>query len=406
MKKIAKLLLFVLLFGTIAVLAVSLAACNGGNKFVIYNCADYIDEEILSEFEDYYKEKTGQKIKVVYSTFDTNEEMLTKMDSGAAVDVICPSEYAIQRLIEKGYVQKINKENISTIGNVNQDLYNTTKRVFSALDTEAKNINDYYVPYMWGTVGIVYNEQTVTNADLANDWGLLWNEAGNSALTKQIYLKDSIRDTYLTAVLYLKHAGALPAKYSEYTTQQLINCTDDEMISAVEAALKTQKSQLKNYEVDNGKEDLAKGSGEVCLCWSGDAFYAIDLAEELGTNGVTLAYYEPEFTNLFIDGWVVSSGCTNVTAAELFIEFLCRPDTAMKNAMYIGYTSGVSQAAIRESAEAKAIIEENGYNVEEYLSDPYIFPDASASKYGIMMDFGSRESSVVTMWQRVKAAKA
>jgi spermidine/putrescine transport system substrate-binding protein len=287
--------------------------------------------------------------------------------------------------------------------NINMGIYENTEGVFGK---EISNFNDYFVPYMWGTLGILYNADVVTEEDLATSWGLLWNENNNPALVKKILMKDSIRDTYAAAVLYLKHKNELPNGYQDYSIADLINCTDKAMLVAAEAALIAQKSVIAGYEVDFGKDDLIEERNYVCLSWSGDAIYAI---EEAAAVGVNLAYFVPEIegveaSNVWFDGWVIPKTCKNTRAAQMFIDFLCRPEVAMANAMEILYTSAVDSAVLMESEEAIAILEDCEYDAEEFFTDTNIYPDPSSAGLGVMTDFGEDNENMVSMWERVKAS--
>ena len=212
MKKTAKIFSLLLAILMLAASLALFAACGDSydEEITVYNWEDYIysKTELQNDFNEYYKVKTGKTVKVNYSTFDTNETMLTNIINGdAVVDVIAPSEYAIEKLLQHDLLEKIDKTKVSTISNVNSAIYEAVREVFGTFTTdggETVDITDYFVPYMWGTLGILYNADVVTEADLAKGWGLLWNENGNEALNGKIFMKDSIRDSYCAAVMYLK----------------------------------------------------------------------------------------------------------------------------------------------------------------------------------------------------------
>ena len=185
MKKTGKLILCVIVCALFV--AAALTACvqdepADQKQLIVYNWADYIDEEIIKDFEEEYG------IKVTYSTFDTNETMLTKIEqAGEVVDLICPSEYAIQRLMQGGYLQKIDTSKLSTYSNVDQRIYDKVNSVFTGISVpevgDSESMSDYFVPYMWGTLGILYNTDVVTEADIAEGYGILWNKAEANTLT-------------------------------------------------------------------------------------------------------------------------------------------------------------------------------------------------------------------------------
>ena len=226
MKRIFSLSLVLLLLT--AVLFSGIAGCSFAEEpdetLVIYNWGDYIDEDIEEEFEEYYESVTGKKLDIVYSTFETNEIMLTTVEKGEEViDLVCPSEYAIQKLMEGGYLQKLDYSKISTYQNVESDIYDKVNEVFTHINVpgvgEDERMADYFVPYMWGTLGILYNADVVTEADLAEGYGLLWNSALNPELSEKILMKDSIRDSYVAAVMRLKELDRLPAGYETLSVQ-------------------------------------------------------------------------------------------------------------------------------------------------------------------------------------------
>ena len=407
MKRIFSLSLVLLLLS--AVLFSGIAGCSFAEEpdetLVIYNWGDYIDEDIEEEFEEYYESVTGKKLDIVYSTFETNEIMLTTVEKGEEViDLVCPSEYAIQKLMEGGYLQKLDYSKISTYQNVESDIYDKVNEVFTHINVpgvgEDERMADYFVPYMWGTLGILYNADVVTEADLAEGYGLLWNSALNPELEEKILMKDSIRDSYVAAVMRLKELDRLPAGYETLSVQELINTVDDTLLQAVEQILLEQSDALKGYEVDFGKAQMTSNRAYVDLAWSGDALWAME-------DGENLDYFVPEIGgNIWFDGWVMLKDAQNVKAAYMFIDYVCRPDIAMRNAMAIGYTSAVDKDVFMASEEALAILEENEYDAEEFFGDERRYPDIkSNANLGVMKDFGERNASTIEMWERVKSSK-
>lgn len=409
-----KILAILIVLSTCILFVLPLTACTGADEtLVVYNWEEYIDESVLDTFCEYYEEKTGKSIEVVYSKYDTNETMLTKIMNGdASIDVMCPSEYAIEKLLKADKIEKIDKdeEKYPYLANVIGDIYTKVDKVFGEFDIngEKVSINDYYVPYMWGTLGILYNADVISERQAKDaGWGLLWNKTDIEGLDGNIYMKDSIRDAYAAAVMYAKEENRLPSGNEGFLADKLINDTSADMLTVAETMLLAQREHLKGYEVDFGKSDLACGIGYVDLAWSGDAMYAV---EELGPEeGTNLAYFVPEIgSNIWFDGWVVTKASQNKEAATEFINFLCRPDIAMLNAMEIGYTSAVSEQAIRESEgtdeDGIAVITECEYDVDEFFEDEMRYPDINDEKLGVMKDFGESNKTLVSMWERVKAA--
>lgn len=408
MKKTAKLISLLLACLMLAASLALFAACGGkyDEEITVYNWDDYIysQRDLQNDFNEYYKAKTGKTIKVNYSTFDTNETMLAKVMNGdAVVDVIAPSEYAIEKLLQNDLLEKIDKSKVSTMSNVNESIYEVVRSVFGTFTTnggETVDITEYFVPYMWGTLGILYNADVVTQADLDKGWGLLWNENGNEALNGKIFMKDSIRDSYCAAVMYLKEYDMLPDAHNNKSVQELMNTNDDAMLAAVEQLLTRQKTVLKGYEVDFGKQEMITEKGLVDLAWSGDALYAIEEAEAT-SSAPRLDYFVPDVGgNVWFDGWVVPKNAKNKEAANYFIAFLNEPEIAMSNMLEIGYTSAVDKTVLQSNQAALALLAEAEYDVDEFFADARRYPEITEN-LGVMKDFGARNDVVVAMWERV-----
>lgn len=408
MKKTAKLISLLLACLMLAASLALFAACGGkyDEEITVYNWDDYIysQRDLQNDFNEYYKAKTGKTIKVNYSTFDTNETMLAKVMNGdAVVDVIAPSEYAIEKLLQNDLLEKIDKSKVSTMSNVNESIYEVVRSVFGTFTTnggETVDITEYFVPYMWGTLGILYNADVVTQADLDKGWGLLWNENGNEALNGKIFMKDSIRDSYCAAVMYLKEYDMLPDAHKNKSVQELMNTNDDAMLAAVEQLLTRQKTVLKGYEVDFGKQEMITEKGLVDLAWSGDALYAIEEAEAT-SSAPRLDYFVPDVGgNVWFDGWVVPKNAKNKEAANYFIAFLNEPEIAMSNMLEIGYTSAVDKTVLQSNQAALALLAEAEYDVDEFFADARRYPEITEN-LGVMKDFGARNDVVVAMWERV-----
>ncbi len=401
-----RFLLTILLVVMLVTFVLPLVACDkeeddgvaNDGVFTVYNCEDYIDEDTLSEFEDWYFEKYGKKITVNYVTYDTNETMLTKvMNNDANVDVICTSEYAIQKLYNNDMLYPIDKtEGMNTI---NQGIYAMVEKKFG------KDFSNYLVPYMYGTLGILYNKDIFDEYGInieEEGWSILWNPNNYEILNKMILMKDSIRDTFAAGVLYLKEQDRLPDVYSDYSVEDLINCTEKELVDAVSEALIEQKTALKKYEVDFGKDDLVALKAYVDLAWSGDAMYAIEEAEGYGVN---LDYYVPEVgANVWFDGWFIPKSTTKREVANAWIEFCSIPSVSVRNMIYVGYSSAVDQEVLKADEEVLSLLEDNDYDIEEFFSWEVRYPDISNPDFGMMADYGDANTRMTIMWETVKAA--
>ena len=279
----------------------------------VFNWEDYIDESVLAQFE----EETG--IKVNYMRFTDNEEMVISVESNpGAFDVVFPSEYMVERLINKGLLAEINFDNIPNFSNIREDLKNPSYDAGNA----------HSVPYMWGTLGILYNTKLVDEADVQT-WKVLWNEK----YAGQILMMDSLRDTMGLALRALDASNSM-------------NSTDYTQLKAAADLLKDQKAagMVKAYGLDEFKDKMVAGEGALAVVCSGDAEYAIELNEDL-------AYVVPqEGSNIWVDCAVIPVSAKNKENAEKFIDFLCRPEIAAANVEEIGYCSP-NEAAIEMMGE-------------------------------------------------------
>lgn len=431
MKKKLSLILLVAILACLLLSA--FAGCNsndesGGkntDKLVIYNWEDYIEPELLDEFKAYYKSVTGINLKITYTTFDTNETMLTKLIQGdATVDLIAPSEYAIERLMTKDLLlsltdlkQKYISQNakyancFDNIGNGKDGNYGTVdKNVLDTINAEfaaikvgdnSRAMTDYMTPYMWGTLGILFNPSYISRAEVEKyGYGVLWNRGKNKNINGKILVKDSVRDTYCAAVLYMYEYGLLPEKYQSYNIQGLINCTESEMTEAAEKVLTEQREFISGYEVDFGKDDMINKTAYVDLAWSGDALWAIEEAEAVG---MELDYVAPSVgANLWFDGWCIPKCSPNNLAALMFIDFMNAPENAIRNSMAIGYTCAVDKDILKATPAVTDILKSNDYDIDDYFDDERRYPDFSG-EFAVMHDFGNANDAVVAMWERAKA---
>lgn len=368
------------------------------NTLYIYNWEDYISEDVIKNFEKFYEKKNGKKVSVIYTTFDTNETMITKVTKdSASVDLICPSEYAIEKLSKMNFLENISnlRSQYATenLDNIDENILNKVRENFGS------EFTDYMVPYMWGTLGILYNKQVIKNIHELG-WGVLWNIKNNPELHNKILLKDSIRDTYAATLFYLKEQNKLPEKYDTMSIQKLINTVDNNLIKLVEKELVAQRKIISGYEVDFGKEDLINKFAYADLAWSGDAIWAISEAPE-----GQLDYYVPTIgSNVWFDGWIIPKNAQHKKTAIEFLDFICKPENAVQNSMHIGYTSAVKKELIQGNEIALELIKENYDDVEAFFSNEIRYPTIG-DNLGIMRDFGKKNTAVVQMWERVKAGK-
>lgn len=279
------------------------------NELYVYNWGEYIDEDVIRQFE----EETG--IHVVYDLFETNEEMYPVIEAGAIqYDVVCPSDYMIQRMAENGLLAEISWDNVPNVSNIDP----TYMEWSEAFDPG----NLYSVPYCWGTVGILCNAERLEElgVPIPTKWADLWDPR----LSGEILMQDSVRDAFMVA---LKSLG-----YS-------LNSVDPAELNEAKDLLLAQKPLVQAYVVDQVRDKMLNGEAAVGVIYSGELLYLQEETEALNLD-YHLQYVLPEEgTNLWIDSWVIPWNARNKENAEAWINFLCRPDIAKKNFEYITYAT-------------------------------------------------------------------
>lgn len=371
---------------------------------------DYEDEEndiyegsVVEEFEKYCKETLGKNVKVEYSTVGTNEEMYTKINlNKESYDLVCPSEYMIQKMISENMLEPLDRTNnkMQTYDeNVSAYIADLFKRTKIDKDDDSSALYNYAACYMWGTMGFIYNPEFVDTEDVKN-WSAVWMDKYKNKFT----IKDSVRDSYVLAIGYaysneLKEYAnelkksltgdpekdeQLEAEYNAKITD-LFNSVSDESIEKSGKALSELASKLYGYEVDSGKKDMAAGKIWINFAWSGDAVYAMDFAEdptEVGDKTAELYYVVPEEgSNIFFDGWVMPKGA-KVDLAQEFINFVSTPHYAQRNMDYIGYTTSIASDEIFENVvanygyESESVTEKDGafFATDEDGNEIEVFP--------------------------------
>ena len=349
-KHLSKFLCFLL----VAISLFTLTSCKkeessyDKNVLRIYNWQDYIDDGLdddgnkvrLSVTElwqqDFYN-RTGRNVEVVYDTFETPEIMLNQIKTGKEFDLICPSDYTIQKMLKEDMLEPFDEGALD-------DGY--LKHVSPYLKDlfEENGWTNYAACYMWGTLGLIYNTDVISEEDVMH-WKVMWDEKYKG----QISTKDSVRDTYFMGVMYIYQeelieyrnqfiTGAITSEEYNKKINEIANFTDDATLRKVEEELKKLKQNIFGLEVDSGKSDIVTGKIAMNLAWSGDAVYSMDLADE---EGITLAYSVPEEgSNVWFDGWCMPKGA-NKELAQDFINFVAKPEIAALNMSKIGYTTSI-----------------------------------------------------------------
>lgn len=339
--------------------AVTLRICNweeyidtgdwGEDETIDLPSGDIIGQNsMIQDFEEWYEETYGVKVNVEYSTFGTNEDLYNMLTLGDTFDLVCPSEYMFMKLISEDRLVPLSDHffdksdpNNYYINGVSPYLQN----IFETKDINGEPWADYAAGYMWGVTGIVYNPEEVTKEE-ASTWTIL----NNPDFKRRVTIKDSVRECYFAAVGALEHDLLTSDDFIndpdyQQKLEDVMNDTSPEMIARVQDWLQSMKNNVYSFETDSGKADMITGKVLANYQWSGDAVYTMDQADE---DDYKLDFAIPEeSTNIYFDGWVmlrsgIGNDAAKQQAAEAFINFISRPDNAIRNMYYIGYTSFIS----------------------------------------------------------------
>lgn len=306
------------------------------------------ENSMIQDFEQWYQDTYGKKVRVEYSTFGTNEELYSQLNLGNVYDLVCPSDYMIMKLLKENKLEPLSKDFFDTENENNYYVKGVSpyiNGVFEENQIDGKPWADYAAGYMWGITGMVYNPEEVTEEE-ASTWAIL----ENPKFYRQVTIKDNVRDAYFPTLAILNRDQLLDPSFrnsANYETQlsAIMNDTRKETIDEAEEKLKEIRANVYSFETDSGKADMVSGKVVANLQWSGDGVYALDQAEE---DGFYLDWAVPEeCTNLWFDGWVmlksgIGQDAAKKQAAQAFINFLSRPDNAVRNMYYIGYTSAIA----------------------------------------------------------------
>lgn len=426
-----------------------LFSCNQNDPNVTYlkvlNSEDYIGDGLIEEFEK-QQSINGKKVKVIYETFDTMENMFNTLKTGKTkYDLVCASDYMVQKLVNLDLLDPIDYSNLPMY-NSNASPFIRKRLQEITWGKDAKKLDDYCVCYMWGTLGILYNP----NYHLLMDRGLepeqiiekmksydvLWD----TKFQKTISIKDSMRDTYAIGLIHSFREELDNAK-SDAERQKIFDYggEDDpnakEHIDIIKKDLLTLRNNIFGFEVDSGKEDMVTEKIGVDTAWSGDAVKSINSAEE--EKKLNLYYSVPEEgSNLWFDCWTVQKGA-NKELAYAFLDYLSTPEIAKQNVDVtvlkpdgeprgIGYTSAIAGDVMfnyyNDLYKASSGDESKEYNLNYFFNGTdegdykifantkYVgrqlsaqFPTKEEADYlMVMKDYGDNNDLILKMWEEVK----
>ena len=381
--------------------AVTLRVCNWEEYIDLGDWDETIDLEsgdiigensMVEDFEEWYYETYGKRVKVEYSTFGTNEDLYNMLTLGDVYDIVCPSEYMFMKLMAEGMLVPLSDEFFDETDENNYYTKGVSpyiREVFENHEINGESWAKYAAGYMWGITGIVYNPEVVSEEE-ASTWRIL----NNPKFKRQVTIKDNVRDSYFAAVGALKHDLLTSPEFSadpnyKQRLEEEMNDVSPETIKTVQDYLQDVKDNAYSFETDSGKADMITGKVVANYQWSGDAVYSLDQAEE---DDYILKFAVPEeSTNIYFDGWVmlksgIGDDAEKQHAAEAFINFNSRPDNAIRNMYYIGYTSvigGGDDTRIYEYADWCYGAEDDEENVVEYPLGYFFTGDNSDENYVI-----------------------
>ncbi|MBE6656243.1 MAG: spermidine/putrescine ABC transporter substrate-binding protein [Ruminococcaceae bacterium] len=350
--KYTLLTVFVLL--AVLVSAIPLSSCSSAEKLYLFNYGDYIDPDVYELFEEEYG------IRVVVDEYAAPEDMYAKFTSGtASYDLICSSDYMIEKLIAGGYLSEIDYENIPNFSNIDENQKNAQK----SFDAELK----YTVPHFWGTVGLLYNTETVDAEDVKS-----WDVLFSGEYSGRIIMPNSERDAMFTALKKLGYDA---------------NTKEKSELDAAAALLKEQKKDVQAYLLDEAaRVKLESGNADIAVIYNGEAYLAFE-------NNDKLDFVIPdEGTCIWQDAFAVPKDTKNKANAELFLNFLCREDIAKMNFEYIYYST--PNKAVTASLDA------------EILAETAIFPDVAVYHDAEVFKYLGKEIEeyYAELWKAIKSS--
>lgn len=502
-KTISKILAFL---PASLIATVSLVGCGGSDSDTVVlrvlNSADYIYEEdepenydddcdynsyflddegnykadMMDQFVDYMEEVYGQKVSYVYDTFDTNETMYNELMTGkSSYDIIVTSDYMVQKLISYDLIQPISEKGDYTdndeVKSIHENVSDYLWDIFDGIHPKNKDnnaplddvISKYSVPYMWGTVGVMYNPEFYSELetddviDLFSSWEALYSEETKNTFS----IKDSVRDVYAVSVVHafyesdikpLEEKLASDASYTEAQFNKdlndIFNRCDNETLEIIKEDMLALKANSFGFEVDSGKTDMVEGKVGANLAWSGDATWAITEAEMDYEKELYFSIPE-EGSNIWFDAFCIPTVSENKDVAVKFIDFMSQPTQAIQNMWSVGYTSAVNGPEILDyiyenydvrgqglegdeltealanadgtydltyffegSIDVSKVSELTGVNYDMVLLPiegvvgrtlTAQFPEAKdLSHLCVMDDFGTQNEAVLDMWEHVR----
>ncbi len=403
------------------------------------------ENSIVDDFTEWFNENHDFNVRVEYSTFGTNEDLYNRLSLGDAYDLVCPSDYMIMKLVDEDKVLPYS-ESFSD-ESVKENYY--ARYVSRYIDMDDDSIFSTYgwsgiaACYMWGTTGLVYNPDKLVNDEDINSLSILTDEN----YKKQLTIKDNVRDSYFAtlAMINEEKLSAISGENAGEEYSKILNDTSDETIAAAQEKLKEIKENVYSFETDSGKADMVTGKVVANYQWSGDSVFILDEADDDESNPYELWYSVPNgCSNLWFDGWVmlkdgIGGNAQKQIAAEAFVNFLSRPDNAIRNMNYIGYTSSIAGDTVFEYLKDNYGVEDDideadvyEYDLSHLFGEGYVLsadkntldigengeinrgrqlfaqypPKNIIDRCVVMLDFGDKLAAINKMWINVRCLDA
>lgn len=355
------------ILAVLLICVLTFTGCAGGNKnsdaiskygsdtLKVYNWGEYVGEDVIRSFEKQFG------VKVIYELFDSNEMMYTKIQTGESYDILVPSDYMIERLIQEDRLSKIDKSLIPNLSNLAEGVKN--------LPYDANN--DYSVPYFWGSVGIVYNHNNIPK-EVVEEQG--FNVLKNTDYKGKLYMYDSERDSFMVA---FKALG-----YSMNTENE------DEIDKAYEWLKELNDTMAPVYVTDEVIDNMANGAKDLAVVYSGDAAYILSENEDM-------SFYMPnEGTNIWSDAMVIPSNAPNPKLAHEFINYILSYEASLDNSSTVGYAS-----------PNKQVLEEMSSEGGDYYENEAYLPRVGYEKDEVFKHNEILKQKLTELWIKVKASK-
>lgn len=342
--------------------------CSSKKQLIIYNWGEYIAEDTISKFEAAYPQ-----YEVVYRTFETNETMYPNLSNG--YDVIIPSDYMVCRLIDEDWIQPVDWSKLPNVEANMDPMFKTMK--YTDNQEISDEVLDYAIPYLYCTVGLVYDANKISIPDDTTDPSVIWGVLFDEANADKVDMYDSMRESIGAALNYLGYS---------------INTMDEGQLDEALQLLIDQKANLRPaYGVDNLKDKMASGELAASIAWSGDHIVMLDRIAELGNTDIDLKYVLPKGSNWSVDMMCVPTNCKNYEGAMDFINFMYDPEIALENCEYVGYST--------PNVAAKAMLD------PDVSGNPYYYPTEDIfSTLEVYYTSDALEERYTELWNTVKAS--